>query len=93
MASGGGKNVAQFTPQVTRKFPRKLPRKSGRCLCGPAILDQPDAPMGSRTRREDISLREPSSSDRKNVAPLEPCRCAAVLQARGIAQINKRRLG
>ena len=42
-----------------------------------------------RDWREHVSLREPSSSDRKNAAPLEPFRCAAVLQARGIAPINK----
>jgi hypothetical protein len=43
-------------------------------------------------RREALSLRGPSSSTRKNVAPLNLCRCAAVLLTRGIAQINWQRL-
>jgi hypothetical protein len=34
-----------------------------------------------------------ASGGGKNIAPLEPCRCAAVLQVRGIAQINWRGLG
>jgi hypothetical protein len=44
-------------------------------------------------RREALSLRGPSSSTRKNVAPLNLCRRAAVLPVCNIAQINWRRLG
>jgi hypothetical protein len=46
-----------------------------------------------RVRREDVSLREPSSSDRKNVAPLEPSRWRGGPTGSNIAQINKRRPG
>jgi hypothetical protein len=41
------------------------------------------------TRRRAVSWRVgPSSSTRKTSAPFDPCRCAAVLLSRGIAQIN-----
>jgi len=41
------------------------------------------------TRREDISLHEPSSSDRKTVAPLEPSRWCGGPTDSNIAQVNK----
>jgi len=47
--------------------------------------------MGSG-RRSPLASRPVISAGRKNDAPFEPCRCAAVLPARTIAHSNWQRL-